>query len=240
MATGTVRWLSDDKGFGFVTPDEPGKDLFVHHSGIAGDGFKSLAEGAKSPIRPRATPRGRAPLTCSRSSNAPSASASGGRACSGAYRPSRRVPGPWRPGIGRSARYECLRLAPGRPGGCFRWGGCSARSPGVICLIVRSPLSSCSRISASFSRRFCSARSYGCSLLRLPLVVGVRACACSEQPCVRGGLRRRDVRRRAGPRGLGVARAPPSGRARCELRRASLAGFKADSPNAELSACRSD
>ena len=45
VAQGTVKWFSDEKGYGFITPDDGSKDLFIHHSNILGDGFKSLSEG---------------------------------------------------------------------------------------------------------------------------------------------------------------------------------------------------
>jgi cold shock protein len=47
MAQGTVKWFNDEKGYGFISPEEGSEDLFVHYSGIAGDGFRSLDEGDK-------------------------------------------------------------------------------------------------------------------------------------------------------------------------------------------------
>ena len=58
MATGTVKWFNDAKGYGFIAPDGGGKDVFVHFSAIGGDGFRTLAEGAKVEFEAREGQKG--------------------------------------------------------------------------------------------------------------------------------------------------------------------------------------
>ena len=71
MANGTVKWFNDAKGYGFITPDGASKDVFVHHSNIVGEGFKSLAEGMRVEFEERDGAKGPeatnvAPVSCSR------------------------------------------------------------------------------------------------------------------------------------------------------------------------------
>jgi CspA family cold shock protein len=58
MGTGTVKWFNDSKGFGFITPDSGGKDLFAHFSSIAGEGHKSLRDNQKVSFDVTAGPKG--------------------------------------------------------------------------------------------------------------------------------------------------------------------------------------
>ena len=59
MATGTVKWFNDAKGFGFITPDDGGGDLFAHFSEVQGSGFKSLQENQKVTFEVKQGPKGK-------------------------------------------------------------------------------------------------------------------------------------------------------------------------------------
>ncbi len=58
MAKGTVKWFSNQKGYGFITPDGGGKDVFVHHSAIQGEGYKTLDEGQNVEFEVTQGPKG--------------------------------------------------------------------------------------------------------------------------------------------------------------------------------------
>jgi CspA family cold shock protein len=58
MSTGTVKWFNADKGFGFITPDDGGKDVFAHFSAIAANGFRSLEENQRVEFEVTQGPKG--------------------------------------------------------------------------------------------------------------------------------------------------------------------------------------
>lgn len=58
MSTGTVKWFNEAKGYGFITPEDGGKDVFVHHSAIVGRGFKTLTEGQRVTYEVKQGPKG--------------------------------------------------------------------------------------------------------------------------------------------------------------------------------------
>jgi CspA family cold shock protein len=58
MPTGTVKWFNADKGFGFITPEDGGKDVFVHQTAIEGDGYRTLDEGAKVSYETQSSDKG--------------------------------------------------------------------------------------------------------------------------------------------------------------------------------------
>jgi CspA family cold shock protein len=105
MASGTVKWFNDSKGYGFITPDQGTKDLLVHHSSIAGEGFKSLAEGAPVEYEEREGSKGRRRRTSLRSPRRHRRAA----AASAAADTLPGAPQDW-----RSPRPERSRLSPAR------------------------------------------------------------------------------------------------------------------------------
>jgi cold shock protein len=102
MPTGTVKWFNNDKGYGFIEPDDGGKDLFVHHTAITGSGYKSLEDGAKVEYEEEQGPKGPTPPTSAPSERRLSHQPSTARLGRGrdALKTPRRAPGAWRPTVG--------------------------------------------------------------------------------------------------------------------------------------------